>query len=159
MQSGGACLDHPVLRIATLAPVLAAVVLGLAACGEREEPAISVGSTEPEFEITGAWQGRLTQKGMKPFTVEARIRSLALSKDNLVRYSRIDCAGTWEYLGASATAYRFRETIDRGRSKECKGTGTVELRPLAANRVAYVFRGGGVSSAGELMRRTDGGGA
>lgn len=137
------------------APIVVACMLALAAvlggCGEREEPAIST-VAEPTFEITGEWRGRLTQRGERPFTVEARIASLERSKQNLVRYRGLDCAGTWDYLGASETAYRFRETIDRGRSRKCNGSGTVTLIPLTDERVDYRFSGGGVTSVGVLAR-------
>ena len=136
------------------ATALALVALSLAACGERDEPEIT--TTEPEFEITGSWEGRLTEKGLKPFTVRARIASLERSKQNTVHYTEINCSGTWDYLGASATAYRFRETIDRGQGRECKGVGTVELTPLTDDSVDYVFNGGGITSEGELTRQAPG---
>jgi hypothetical protein len=138
-----------------LAIPLLVLALALAACGEREEPVITT-ADEPQFEITGSWAGELRQHGRKPFEVEARIVSLERSKQNTVRYGGLDCSGTWDFLGASATAYRFRELIDRGRSKSCKGKGTVELTPLSQNSVGYVFRGGGVTSRGELGRRASG---
>ena len=128
-----------------------ACVLALGACGEREEPEITP-MAETTFEITGSWRGELTQQGMKPFTVRATIASLERFKDNVVTYSGLDCTGTWEYLGASDTAYRFRELIDRGRSARCKGAGTVTLTPLADDRLGYEFRGGGVVSKGDLQR-------
>ena len=128
-----------------------ACAIVLAACGEREEPEIT-SMPETEFEITGSWRGQLTQQGMKPFTVRATIASLERFKENVVTYSGLDCTGTWEYLGPSETAYRFREVIDRGRSARCKGTGTVTLTPLADDQVAYEFRGGGVVSKGDLQR-------
>ena len=138
------------------APIVVACLLvlaaGLGGCGERDEPEITT-VAEPTFEITGQWQGRLTQRGRKPFSVQVRIASLERSKQNLVRYGGIDCSGTWDYLGASETAYRFRETIDRGRSRQCKGAGTVTLAPLTDDQVAYRFAGGGVTSIGELSRR------
>jgi hypothetical protein len=128
-----------------------AVALVLASCGEREEPEI-IAAAEPEFEITGSWRGELTQRGIKPFTVRATIASLERFKDNTVRYGGIECSGTWEYLGATETAYRFREAIDRGRSAKCKGSGTVSLTPISDDQVAYEFRGGGVVSTGDLQR-------
>ena len=125
---------------------------GLAACGERDEPEIT-STTAQQFEITGSWRGQLTQQGTKPFPVQATIVSLERFKDNTVRYGgTIDCAGTWEYLGASETAYRFNEVIDHGQSAKCKGTGTVSLTPLTPDSVAYEFRGGGVVSKGDLQR-------
>lgn len=144
----------PTPHTTTLA-CLAAIALALAAsgCGEKAEPQLATTATEPQFEITGAWEGRLTQQGMKPFRVEARIRSLARSKQNTVRYTgALECAGTWDYLGASDTAYRFRERIDKGASMKCKGTGTVALTPLSDDRVDYRFVGGGVVSTGVLDR-------
>lgn len=129
-----------------------ALALGAGACGEREEPVITT-ADQPQFEITGAWQGELRQQGRKPFRVEARIVSLERSKQNTVRYTGIDCSGTWDYLGATQTAYRFRELIDRGAGKRCKGEGLVTLEPLSQNSVSYLFRGGGISSRGELKRR------
>jgi hypothetical protein len=136
--------------VALLALCLAPVLAG---CGEREEPEVSATTTESQFEITGEWEGRLTQKGLKPFTARATIVSLERSKENVVRYSGINCAGTWDYLGATATAYRFREVIDRGEGRECKGVGTVELTPLTEDRVGYRFTGGGITSEGVLTRQ------
>lgn len=141
-------------RLLALTPLLA-LVLALAACGEREEPAITT-ADQPQFSITGNWAGELRQKGRKPFEVEARIVSLERSKQNTVHYTGIDCSGTWDYLGASTSAYRFRELIERGASKQCKGKGLVELTPLSQNSVGYVFRGGGVTSEGTLRRRQPG---
>jgi hypothetical protein len=137
-------------RLLSCASALACVLV-LAACGEREEPEITP-MAETTFEITGSWRGELTQQGMKPFTVRATIASLERFKDNVVTYSGLDCTGTWEYLGASETAYRFREVIDRGRSARCKGTGTVTLTPLADDRLGYEFSGAGVVSRGDLQR-------
>ena len=143
---------------ALLCTLALAAALALAACGEREEPPITT-TTEQRFEITGNWQGRLAQRGVKPFAVAATIASLERSKQNTVRYTgAIECSGTWDYLGASATAYRFRETIERGAGKRCKGTGTVELTPLTQDSVDYVFRGGGVTSRGVLRRGAGKGG-
>ena len=142
---------------AALAIPLLVLGLALAACGEREEPVITT-AEQPQFEITGPWAGELRQKGRKPFEVEASIVSLERSKQNTVRYSGIDCSGSWDFLGATSTAYRFREVIDRGKSKSCKGKGTVELTPLTQNSVDYEFRGGGVTSAGRLDRRLGSGG-
>ena len=143
---------------AALAIPLLVLGLALAACGEREEPVITT-AEQPQFEITGTWAGELRQKGRKPFEVEASIVSLERSKQNTVRYSGIDCSGSWDFLGATSTAYRFREVIDRGKSKSCKGKGTVELTPLTQNSVDYVFRGGGVTSTGRLDRRLGSGGS
>ena len=140
-------------RAALLALPLALLALVLGACGEREEPEIDTSTTAPEFQITGEWQGRLTQKGLKPFVARATITSLERSKQNTVHYTEINCSGNWDYLGASATAYRFREVIDRGAGKVCKGTGTVTLTPLTDERVDYVFTGGGVTSRGVLARQ------
>jgi hypothetical protein len=131
-------------RALTIVATLAAC-LGLTACGEREEPEIGSTTATDQFEITGRWHGDLTQQGVKPFTVQARIASLERFDDNTVHYSGIDCSGTWEYLGASETAYRFRERIDQGESAKCKGTGTVTLTPVSEDSVDYEFRGGVVS--------------
>jgi hypothetical protein len=140
-------------RAAAIALPVAVLALLLSACGEREEPEIEATTAESQFEITGEWKGQLTQKGLKPFTVTAAIVSLERSKQNVVRYTGIDCSGTWDYLGATATAYRFREVIDRGRGGKCKGVGTVALTPLTDDRVGYVFNGRGVTSEGVLNRQ------
>ncbi len=102
------------------------------------------------FAIVGTWHGTLHQAGAKPFTVTASIHGLA--GHNTVRYSGLDCRGTWRYLGRTGTAYRFRETITAGRSVSCKGTGVVTLTPVAGAKVAYVFRGGGIVARGTLTR-------
>ena len=133
------------------AVLLAGIVLG--ACGEKEEPDLSTTTPAQAFEITGEWEGTLTQKGMKPFSVEATIASLERFKENVVRYGgELACGGTWEYLGASESAYRFREVIDRGANSKCKGKGTVTLTPAADDELDYEFRGGGVVSEGVLSR-------
>jgi hypothetical protein len=152
------------MRIPMAAPrpillaALAAALLALAGCGEKEEPVLSELPPPPdpaqEFEILGEWKGQLRQKGLKPFGVEARIASLEQSKRNVVRYGgEIACSGTWEFLGKRQTAFRFREVIDSGRGGKCKGTGTVTLTPFDADGVDYEFRGGGIESAGTLSRR------
>lgn len=135
--------------LAGLLALCAAVALG--ACGEREEPAIAE-QPQPEFSIEGRWAGELHQRGLRPFRVTVTIDSLERTKGNVVRYSGIDCGGTWEFLGADDSSYRFRELIDRGGGGDCKGTGTVRLTPLTQDRVAYEFSGGGVRSAGRLDR-------
>jgi hypothetical protein len=140
-------------RAAGLALPLALLALALPACGEREEPEIEATTAESQFEITGEWKGQLTQKGLKPFTVTATIVSLERSKQNVVRYTGIDCSGTWDYLGATSTAYRFREVIGRGRGGKCQGVGTVALTPLTDDRVGYRFAGGGITSEGVLTRQ------
>jgi hypothetical protein len=137
-------------RLSIFVALLAA--FALTACGERDEPEITQTGAQPAFEITGSWRGELTQQGMKPFEVQATIKSLERFKDNTVRYSGIDCSGTWEYLGASETAYRFHEVISNGRSDQCKGQGTVSLTPLSQNSVGYEFRGANVVSTGDLQR-------
>jgi hypothetical protein len=139
-------------RAALLALPLALLAIGLGACGEREEPEIAA-TAEAQFQIEGEWEGRLTQRGLKPFTVRATIASLERSKQNVVHYSEINCSGNWDYLGATATAYRFREVIDRGEGGECEGVGTVVLTPLTDDRLDYVFTGGGVTSRGVLARQ------
>lgn len=140
-------------RFALLVAALGALALAFSACGERSEPEITA-ADEPEFSILGPWSGRLAQKGIKPFEVTVRIGSLERSKQNVVRYGPpIECSGTWDYLGATETSYRFSETIDRGRGGKCKGKGTVVLTPLTMDRVDYRFQGGGIESAGVLNRR------
>ena len=94
-------------RLAPIAALLA-LALVLSACGEREEAAIEPADASTQFEIRGEWRGPLTQEGEKPFSVRAAIVSLERFKANEVSYTGIDCSGTWEYLGASETAYRFQ---------------------------------------------------
>ncbi len=151
----------PALR-PTLALALAAT-LAAAGCGEKEEPTGTL-ATEPPgtetsattppagFAIRGHYRGRLTQRGLKPFRVDVRIRSLRSPARNPVRYSGLGCAGTWRYLGKDGAVLRFRERISSGRSRKCKGVGTVTLRPLGPDRLGYRFRGGGVTSRGTLSR-------
>jgi branched-chain amino acid transport system substrate-binding protein len=103
--------------------------------------------------IVGEWSGRLSQEGMAPFRVWATIRSLAGGAGNRVRYSGLDCRGTWTPLRRRGSAYRFRENITAGRSDACKGTGTVTLRPTGdPDALRYRFRGGGVTSHGTIRR-------
>jgi hypothetical protein len=103
--------------------------------------------------IVGTWTGVLMQSGMPNFRVTATIRSLRVGEDdNTVRYSGLDCRGTWMFRGRSGSTYRFLETITAGRSATCKGTGIVSLRVVVGGKLAYVFRGGGVESHGTLTR-------
>jgi hypothetical protein len=90
---------------------------------------------------------------MRPFRIDAEIRSLQGPNRNSVSYTGIDCGGRWTYLGASNGEYRFREVIDRGEGGDCKGVGKVTLEPRPDGRLDYEFRGGGVESSGVLARR------
>lgn len=136
--------------------------LAVAGCGEKEEPTGTLPDAPPAtaptatapaaFEIRGHYRGRLTQQGLRPFRVDVRVRSLRTAAPNPVRYSGLGCAGHWGFLGKDAGAFRFRERINRGRSRKCKGVGTVTLRPVGADRLTYRFRGGGVTSRGTLVR-------
>jgi hypothetical protein len=144
-----------------LAAVLtcAALASALAACGEKEEPDFSGADAvepspapaDPLADIAGRWEGTLRQRGMPPFTVRVRIASAQQPAANPVAYTGIRCAGQWRFLGRSGDAYRFRETIDRGAGRECKGTGTVTLS-ARGRELGYRFRGGGVTSRGTLIR-------
>ena len=142
---------------ALLAIALAALTIA-AGCGEKEEPeatapppSADTGSTG--FDVIGMWEGRLTQRGLKPFTVSATIGSLDDPKLNTVHYTGIDCEGSWTYAGKKGHAFRFREVIDPGEVKgECKGRGIVTLTPTEDGRLDYVFEGGGVTSKGVLVR-------
>jgi hypothetical protein len=103
-------------------------------------------------DLKGTWHGELHQAGLKPFTVTVTIRSLHDARRNPVRYSGLDCTGTWAYQGARSGRFRFREVITAGRSDTCKGAGTVSLVPLSAAALGYRFSGGGVTSAGVIRR-------
>jgi hypothetical protein len=138
------------MRRAAVSLSLLALALGASACGEREEPEVAA-AAEPAFEITGDWEGRISQRAPKPVELRATIDSLERSKQNVVRYSETGCSGTWDYLGATETAYQFRETIDSGGAK-CRGTGTVELTPVSDDSVEYGFEGAGVGGRGVLER-------
>jgi hypothetical protein len=102
--------------------------------------------------LEGTWHGELHQAGLKSFTVAVTIRSLHDARRNPVRYSGLDCTGTWAYLGARSGRFRFREVITAGKSDTCKGAGTVSLVPLSAAALRYRFSGGGVTSAGIIRR-------
>jgi hypothetical protein len=137
--------------------VAAAASLFVAGCGGGQGDGGQVPANGPAtpgaFEITGRWEGELRQRGLRPFRVEATIRSTEPSgRRNTVRYSGIDCAGRWSYLGREGATFRFRETIEGGRGRDCKGVGTVSLTPVAGDRLAYEFEGGGVTSRGTLAR-------
>jgi hypothetical protein len=143
-------------------PALAAVcsavlaLTALAGCGEKSEPSLDSLKTQyrqqEEQAVVGDYEGTLRQKGQKPFKVTASVVSLKSSARNVVHYTGIDCSGTWIYQTRNGTAYVFREKIDRGASKQCKGAGTVTLTPLGANQYRYEFSGGGVKSTGTLER-------
>ena len=138
--------------------VTALAAIALSGC-EKEEPAVEApqagpGTTENEIlaDITGEWRGELRQPGLKPFAVRALIRHPEDPRESLVRYGGIDCSGTWTVIDVRDRTVRFRETIDSGQGGKCKGTGTVEITAIDEERLDYVFRGGGVKSAGVLHR-------
>jgi hypothetical protein len=143
-------------------PALAAIcaaalaILAFAGCGEKSEPSLdslkSQYRQQEEQAIVGDYEGTLRQHGEKPFKVTASVVSLKPSARNDVHYTGIDCSGTWAYQRRNGSAYVFRETIDHGASKQCKGKGTVTLTPLGANQYRYEFAGGGVKSKGTLQR-------
>jgi hypothetical protein len=117
------------------------------AAGQLED---LVESKSPPAFPAGRWQGRLAQRGLKPFQIRVTIRSRDDRSANPVHYTGIDCGGNWTYLGIRGEDLRFREVIDRGKGGECKGAGIVTLRYVSADRLRYQFRGGGVSSSGFL---------
>jgi hypothetical protein len=85
--------------------------------------------------------------------VTATIGSLDDPKLNTVDYRGIDCEGGWTYLRKEGEAFVFREVIDPGEvNGECKGRGIVTLTPTEDGRLDYVFKGGGVTSRGVLVR-------
>jgi hypothetical protein len=146
------------IRLArALSLAFAVLTLGAAAgCGEKSEEAATNPPEPTGFQIEGRWSGELQQKGLKPFRVDAEIGSLDDPKQNTVHYTGIDCSGNWTFQGREGNAYRFREVIDHGKGGKCKGTGTVTLTPVSADRLDYEFRGGGVESRGVLSRGAGG---
>jgi hypothetical protein len=138
---------------------MAIVTLAIAGgCGEKSEPdsTTAVPSAEGDtgqFEIEGTWEGRLTQRNTKPFHVTATIASLTDAESNTVSYTGIDCGGHWHFLSRNTRAFTFREIIDSGTGKVCKGRGTVRLTPMPDGRLDYEFHGGGVTSRGVLVRQ------
>jgi hypothetical protein len=144
------------VRRALLPLAFAVLVAAAAGCGDSSKGNESKKSTTTApphaFSLISEWHGRLTQKKLQPFDVNATIRSLSSGTRNTVHYSGIDCSGNWTYLGRTNRAFRFREVIDRGKSSTCKGVGTVSLIPKGTNQLRYEFRGGGVVSSGVLSR-------
>ena len=134
-------------RATLLAGLAAAAGLSaLSGCGGGES------SSAAGPDIRGEWHGRLEQRGMQPFEVQATIRSLATGKRSArVHYTGIDCSGHWTLLSRGVRGYRFREVIDRGEGAACKGVGTVRVIP-DDQYLDYDFRGGGVESHGVLSR-------
>ena len=139
----------------TAALAAAILALGVAACGEKEEPSadeLTQGSssqdTDKEFAVAGEWRGQLRQKGIKPFSVAAQIAGP--DGPNTVHYTGIDCSGQWTYEGQAGDEYSFHERIDRGQGGQCKGKGTVTLTATSPAELDYVFQGGGVESRGTL---------
>jgi len=143
------------VRRALLPLAFAVFIAAAAGCGDSNKGSggKSTATNPPHaFSLISSWHGRLTQKKLQPFDVNATIRSLSSGTRNTVHYSGINCSGNWTYLGRTNGAFRFREVIDRGTSATCKGVGTVSLTPRGANQLRYEFRGGGVVSTGVLSR-------
>lgn len=148
-------------RIA-IASAVAVAGLALGGCGEKQEPDLSKLPAPPQpappkppkglpAAVEGHWHGTLTQKGIKPFSIDVKIVSADDPSRNVVRYGgQIDCAGTWTYLDADGPRVRFRERIDRGAGGRCKGSGQVTVQPENGDRLKYSFSGGGVQSGGVL---------
>ena len=144
-------------------PFLALALLA-AGCGEKSEPDLSEIPPPPQpsppappqglpQSVRGTWSGTLEQKGIKPFPIRVTIRSATDPKQNPVHYGgQIDCSGTWTYLDAEGPDVRFRERIESGAGGDCKGTGTVTVRPNQSGRLEYTFTGGGVESTGVLTQ-------
>ncbi|MDP9188263.1 MAG: hypothetical protein M3O25_03325 [Actinomycetota bacterium] len=135
--------------------VLAALGLGLAACGEKEEPDLSSATTAPEpraAEVAGDWTGQLTQKGLAPFQVAVRIEPAG---SGTVAYTGINCGGVWALgpvrpaEGSTVPRFFFRETIQSGAGGSCKGNGSVTITP-AGGSLSYEFVGGRAESRGTL---------
>ncbi len=139
-------------RPAAIAILIAVAPLALlAGCGDDGN---GNGSGEKESDtawVLGDWTATLHQAGMPPFRVWAEVRSLDDAAENDVRYSGLECRGTWTPLGGDGDSFRFRETIESGHSEACKGVGVVSLRREEPG-LAYRFRGGGVESRGLLRR-------
>jgi hypothetical protein len=149
-----ASVNRSYLVLAAAALLAAALLAG---CGEKEESIVesTPRTTENDVlaDIVGSWEGELQQKGLKPFTVEASIRSPKDRRVSRVHYTGIDCSGTWTLERVREMTVYFLESIDRGQGGECKGTGTVQITPAPGEeRLAYEFRGGGVESRGTLHR-------
>ena len=124
----------------------------LPGCGStHSEPTSREAQGAASF-LLGRWSGELRQTGLRPFRVEAEIRSLSGSARNSVAYTGINCRGHWTYLGTRGDRSRFREVIDRGRGGKCKGVGEVTLG-REGERLRFTFKGGGVESRGILSRR------
>jgi hypothetical protein len=149
------------MRIVQAGAAIALAVLVVAGCGEKSEPDLGAATEETTtvqnggqaFDIRGRWDGVLEQKGIGSFGVEATINAPPGKRAGDVRYGGINCRGRWEYLGRRGGAYRYRETITSGAGGECKGSGTVTLKP-DKGELEYEFRGGGVVSDGTLERKS-----
>jgi len=154
----------PSARPLALIAALALASALFAGCGEKEEPDLGAATSatdttattggtaaQPAAELAGYWTGTLRQKGLAPFRVAVRIDP---SGTGQVAYTGINCAGTWA-LGtvqeSQPPTYNFRETIDRGAGRRCKGSGNVAIIP-AGDSLTYRFNGGGVTSRGTLDR-------
>jgi hypothetical protein len=135
-----------------LAATVAAVAVGgvlLTACGEKEEnlgagaTTTTTATSQATVEIAGDWTGQLTQKGLAPFHVAARIEPSGSAE---VAYTGIDCGGTWSASAAPVAStgptFTFEETIDEGAGGTCKGTGTVVVTHQANDTLNYRFTGG-----------------
>jgi hypothetical protein len=131
---------------------LALSVALVAGCGISEDSPVDR-PTEP---IAGNWTGTLQQKGLKPFRIAVRI---AANGGGDVAYTGIECGGHWRLASdvpsVPAPGYAFKEEITEGAGGNCKGTGTVIIRPdppPAPNVLGYEFTGGGVASKGTLHK-------
>jgi hypothetical protein len=149
-------------RLIPLLAILALTTMGLASCGEEDEP--DEDSAGAPRELTGDWTGQLTQEGLPPFAIAVRIEPHDSSSPTRVAYTGIDCGGTWRSSGtleSNPPQHLFTEEIDQGAGGNCKGSGGVKLIPRPgknqSTRLQYEFDGGGITSRGVLSRTNEAG--
>ncbi len=153
MPTSGRHYRHsgPMLRF------LLAGVAGVALCGCTQ-----VGGDAPSpttaAEITGVWQGSLTENTGKGFSVKVTIDPLVTGQQSATAQYRgiggvTGCSGSWVYEGQKGAAWEFTETITDGAGGSCAGTGTVTLTPAQDAVLQYYWKdGSGDSSNGFLSR-------
>ncbi len=133
-----------------------AAVTMLAGCtqvgGDAASPTTSA-------EITGVWQGQLTENTGDTFSVKVTIDdSLTEGQQGAeAQYRGIGeltgCSGEWVYNGQKQGSWTFTETITSGAGGSCDGTGTVTLTPAQDATLQYLWRDdSGDSSNGFLNR-------